>query len=235
LPLRQKWENLKIKSEENVKLTEEKKEEKKEAKSGVSRRGFIQGAVAGVVVGAAATYGATQMMQPPTLGPATPTMVEPEVSAAKKAVTITVNGDPITMEVQSNWTLLYVLRDMLKLKGTKVTCDYGECGACTVIINGKSALACMALAIEQDGNDITTIEGLSKDGAIHPIQQAFIDRHAYSCGYCIPGIIMSAKALLNKNSNPSDDEIKEGISGNLCRCTGYVGPVRAIKTAAGMM
>lgn len=219
------------KSEENVKLTEEKKEAKK---SGVSRRGFIQGAVAGAVVGAAATYGATQMMQPPT-APVTPIGVEPEVAAAKRAVTITVNGDPITMEVQSNWTLLYVLRDMLKLKGTKVTCDYGDCGACTVIVNGKSTLACMALAIEQDGNDITTIEGLSKDGAIHPIQQAFIDRHAYSCGYCIPGIIMSAKALLDKNPKPSDDEIKMGISGNLCRCTGYVGPVRAIKAAAGMM
>lgn len=221
---------MKKKSEENVKLTEEKKE----AKSGVSRRGFIQGAVAGVVVGAAATYGATQMMQPPT-APVTPTGVEPEVAAAKRDVTMTVNGNPITMGVQSNWTVLYVLRDILKLKGTKVTCDYGECGACTVTINGKSALACMALAIEQDGNDITTIEGLSKDGAVHPIQQAFIDKHAYSCGYCIPGMIMSAKALLDKNPRPTDNEIKEGISGNLCRCTGYVGPVRAIKAAAGMI
>jgi aerobic-type carbon monoxide dehydrogenase small subunit (CoxS/CutS family) len=212
------------KSEENVKLTEEKKE----AKSGVSRRGFIQGAVAGVVVGAAATYGATQMMQPP------PTGVE-EVVAGKRTVSMTVNGEPISMEVQSNWTLLYVLRDKMKLTGTKVTCDYGECGACTVIVNGKSTLACMALAIRQDGADIQTIEGLSQGGNLHPIQQAFIDKHGYSCGYCIPGIIMSAKALLDKNSGPSDDEIKEGISGNICRCTGYVGPVRAIKAAAGMM
>jgi len=220
--------------EENVKLTEEKKEEKKEAKSGVSRRGFIQGAVAGVVVGAAATYGATQMMQPPTAPTAPPTGVE-EVVAGKRTVSMTVNGEPVSMEVQSNWTLLYVLRDKMKLTGTKVTCDYGECGACTVIINGKSELACMALAIRQDGADIQTIEGLSQGGNLHPIQQAFIDKHAYSCGYCIPGMIMSAKALLDKNSGPSDDEIKEGISGNICRCTGYVGPVRAIKAAAGMM
>jgi carbon-monoxide dehydrogenase small subunit len=215
-------------------LTEEKTEEKKEAKSGVSRRGFIQGAVAGVVVGAAATYGATQMMQPPTAPTTVPPSVE-EVEAGKKTVTMSVNGRSVTMQVQSNWTLLYVLRDRLKLTGTKVTCDYGECGACTVIINGKSALACMALAIRQDGADIQTIEGLAQDGTLHPIQQAFIDKHGYSCGYCIPGIIMSAKALLDKNSSPTDDDIKVGIAGNLCRCTGYVGPVRAIKAAAGMM
>lgn len=215
-------------------MTEEKKEEKKEAKSGVSRRGFIQGAVAGVVVGAAATYGATQMMQPPTAPTTTPPSVE-EVEAGKKTVTMSVNGRSVTMQVQSNWTLLYVLRDRLKLTGTKVTCDYGECGACTVIINGKSAMACMTLAIRLDGADIQTIEGLAQDGNLHPIQQAFIDKHGYSCGYCIPGIIMSAKALLDKNPGPSDDDIKEGISGNICRCTGYVGPVRAIKAAAGMM
>ena len=234
MPLRQKWENLKIKSEENIKLTEEKKEEKKEAKSGVSRRGFIQGTVAGVVVGAAATYGATQMMQPPTAPLVAPPAVEEEAAPFRRQVTMNINDNPITMQVQSNWTLLHVLRDHLKLKGTKITCDYGECGACTVIINGHSALACMILAIEQDGNDITTIEGLPKVGKLHPIQQAFIDRHAYSCGYCIPGMIMSAKALLDKNPRPTEDEIREGISGNMCRCTGYVGPVRAIKTAAGV-
>jgi carbon-monoxide dehydrogenase small subunit len=130
---------------------------------------------------------------------------------------------------------LYVLRDKLNLTGTKITCDYGECGACTVIINGKSELACMALAIRQDGADIQTIEGLSKGGTLHPIQQAYYDQHGYSCGYCIPGLIMSSKALLDKNPRPSDDEIKEGISGNICRCTGYVGPVRAIKAASGTM
>ncbi|MFC1505917.1 (2Fe-2S)-binding protein [Thermoproteota archaeon] len=220
------------KSEENVKLTEEKKEEKK---SGVSRRGFIQGAVAGAVVGAAATYGATQMMQPPTAPTTAPPTGVEEVVAGKRTVSMTVNGSPVSMQVQSNWTLLYVLRDKMKLTGTKIACDYGECGACTVIINGKSALACMTLAIRQDGADIQTIEGLAQGGTLHPIQQAFIDKHGYSCGYCIPGMIMSGKALLDKNSSPSDDDIKVGISGNICRCTGYVGPVRAIKAAAGMM
>jgi carbon-monoxide dehydrogenase small subunit len=174
------------------------------------------------------------MMQPPTAPPTAPPTVE-EVEAGRRTVTMTVNGRAITMEVQSNWTLLYVLRDKLNLTGTKVTCDYGECGACTVIINGKSAMACMALAIRQHGADIQTIEGLSQDGNLSPLQQAYYDQHGYSCGYCIPGMIMSSKALLDKNPRPSDDEIKEGISGNICRCTGYVGPVRAIKAAAGMM
>jgi len=216
-------------------MTEEKKEEKKEAKPGVSRRGFIQGAVAGVVVGAAATYGATQMMQPPTAPVTTPVVAVEETAPYKRSISMKVNGAQVTMAVQSNWTLLYVLREKMRLTGTKVTCDYGDCGACTVIINGKSALACMTLAVRQDGSDIETIDGLSKDGVLHPIQQAFIDKHGYSCGYCIPGIIMSGKALLDKNPRPSDDEIVEGISGNLCRCTGYVGPVRAIKADSGMM
>jgi len=200
-------------------------EEKKEAKPGVSRRGFVQGAVAGVVVGAAAAYGATQLMAP-QVPPERPTVAE---EAAGKVVTIKVNGVPRSLYVEPNWTLLYVLRDKLKFTGTKVTCDYGECGACTVIINGRSALACMSLAIEMDGNDVLTIEGLSKDGKLHPIQQAFIDNHGYSCGYCIPGMIMSAKALLDKNPRPTEDEIREGISGNLCRCTGYIGPIRSIQ------
>jgi len=206
-------------------MSEEKKEEKKEAKSGVSRRTFIGGTVAGLAVGAAAAYGASQMMAPsiPTVAPPTA-----EGAAYGKTITLKVNGSSTQVFTKSNWTLLYVLREQLNLKGTKLSCDYGDCGACTVIINGKSALACMTLAIENDGNDIQTIEGLSPGGKLHPIQQAFIDNHAYSCGYCIPGMIMSAKALLDKNSSPSEDDVRAGISGNLCRCTGYVGPIRAI-------
>jgi aerobic-type carbon monoxide dehydrogenase small subunit (CoxS/CutS family) len=210
---------------EKNKMSEEKKEEKKEAKSGVSRRTFIGGTVAGLAVGAAAAYGASQLMAPskPTVAPPTE-----EGAAYGKTITLKVNGTSTQIYTKSNWTLLYVLREQLRLTGTKLSCDYGDCGACTVIINGKSALACMTLAIENDGNDILTIEGLSPGGKLHPIQQAFIDNHAYSCGYCIPGMIMSAKALLDKNPSPSEDDVRAGISGNLCRCTGYVGPIRAI-------
>lgn len=210
----------------------EGKKEAKEAKpsGGVSRRKFIGGTVAGLVVGAAAGYGASQLAVPKA--PVAPPVAE---EAAKgKTVTLKVNGVPTSIYVQSNWTLLYALRDKLRLTGTKITCDYGECGACTVIINGKSALACMTLAIENDGNDIQTIEGLAQGGKLHKIQQAFIDNYGYSCGYCIPGMIMSAKALLDKNPNPTEDDIRAGISGNLCRCTGYVGPIRSIQAATRM-
>ncbi|MCX6659636.1 MAG: (2Fe-2S)-binding protein [Candidatus Bathyarchaeota archaeon] len=164
------------------------------------------------------------------MAPSKPTVAPPteEGAAYGKTITLKVNGTSLPVFVQSNWTLLYTLREQLKLTGTKLSCDYGDCGACTVIINGKSALACMTLAIENEGNDILTIEGLSPGGKLHPIQQAFIDNHAYSCGYCIPGMIMSAKALLDKNPSPSEDDVRAGISGNLCRCTGYVGPIRAI-------
>jgi len=217
------------------KLSEEKKETKeaKETKpsGGVSRRTFIGGTVAGLVVGGAVAYGASQLAAPtaPTVTP--PTTGE---AALGKTVSFTVNGVPTSMYVQSNWTLLYVLRDKLRLTGTKVACDYGECGACTVIINGKSALACMTLAVESDGYDILTVEGLSQGGKLHKIQQAFIDNHGYSCGFCIPGMVMSAKALLDKNPSPSEDDVRMGISGNLCRCTGYVGPIRSIMAAAKM-
>jgi carbon-monoxide dehydrogenase small subunit len=218
-------------------LTEEKKEAKettetKETKpsGGVSRRTFIGGTVAGLVVGGAVAYGASQLAVPKA-PPVTPVAEE---TAFGKTVSFTVNGVPTSMYVQSNWTLLYVLRDKLRLTGTKVACDYGECGSCTVIINGKSALACMTLAVENDGSDILTIEGLSQGGKLNKIQQAFIDNHGYSCGFCIPGMIMSAKALLDKNPNPTEDDVRMGISGNLCRCTGYVGPIRSIMAAAKM-
>lgn len=213
---------------EQAKETKEAKETK--PSGGVSRRTFIGGTVAGLVVGAAAAYGASQLAVPTAPPPVTPTAEE----ALGKVVSFTVNGASTSMYVQSNWTLLYVLRDKLRLTGTKPACDYGECGSCTVIINGRSALACMTLAVENDGNDILTIEGLSQGGKLHKIQQAFIDNHGYSCGFCIPGMIMSAKALLDKNPNPTEDDVRMGISGNLCRCTGYVGPIRSIMAAAKM-
>ncbi len=220
-------------SEEKKEAKETKEaEEAKETKpsGGVSRRTFIGGTVAGLVVGGAIGYGVSQLTVP-TAPPVTPTAEE---AALGKTVSFTVNGVLTSIYVQSNWTLLYVLKDKLRLTGTKNSCDYGECGACTVIINGRSALACMTLAVENDGNDILTIEGLSQGGKLHKIQQAFIDNYGYSCGFCTPGMIMSAKALLDKNPNPTEDDVRMGISGNLCRCTGYVGPIRSIMAAAKM-
>jgi carbon-monoxide dehydrogenase small subunit len=150
----------------------------------------------------------------------------------KIQVTLNVNGKEYPLEVKANEILLNVLRDTLGLMGTKYGCGIGECGACTVLLDGRSILSCQTLAFTADGKKITTIEGIELDGSLHPLQQAFIDEGAVQCGYCTPGMILSAKALLDINSNPSNQEIKQAIRGNLCRCTGYTNIVRAIKTAS---
>lgn len=136
------------------------------------------------------------------------------------------------MDVVEDMRLLDFLRDELGLTGTKEGCGEGECGACTVIIDGKAVNSCLVLLPEIDGSEVTTIEGLSKDGELDTIQKAFVDEGAVQCGFCTPGMIMSAKALLDRNDSPSDEEIMEAIEGNLCRCTGYYKIVQAIKTAA---
>lgn len=145
---------------------------------------------------------------------------------------IKINGQPLQLEISPSTSLLDVLREHAGLTGAKLGCGRGECGACTVILNGKAVASCILPAMEAMNASVETIEGLSKDGELHPLQQAFIDHGAVQCGYCTPGMIMSAKALLDKNTNPSEDEIKEAIGGNLCRCTGYVKIVEAIKAAA---
>ncbi|MFC2024448.1 (2Fe-2S)-binding protein [Chloroflexota bacterium] len=150
----------------------------------------------------------------------------------QRIIKITVNDRPHTLIVENNRTLLDVLREQLGLKGTKYACGKGECGACTVIINGRPVLACMTLAVNADGEAIQTIEGLSQGGKLHPIQQAFIDYGAIQCGFCTPGMIMSAKALLDENPHPSEEEIRFKINGNLCRCTGYAKIVAAIMAVA---
>ncbi len=150
----------------------------------------------------------------------------------KTAITLNVNGKEYPLEVKANEILLNVLRDKLGLMGTKYGCGIGECGACTVLLDGKAILSCQSLAFTADGKKITTIEGLEHNGTLHPLQQAFIDEGAVQCGYCTPGMILSAKALLDINSNPSNQEIKQAIRGNFCRCTGYTNIVRAIKTAS---
>jgi len=150
----------------------------------------------------------------------------------KIAITLNVNGKDYPLEVKPNEILLNVLRDRLGLMGTKYGCGIGECGACTVLLGRKAILSCQTLAFTADGKQITTIEGLERGGELHPLQQAFIDEGAVQCGYCTPGMILNAKALLDVNPDPSNEEIKQAIRGNLCRCTGYTNIVRAIKTAS---
>ena len=152
-------------------------------------------------------------------------------ATVSSTIEITVNGEPYRLEVKHKETLLEVLRHRLELTGTKEGCGSGDCGACTVIIEGASVNACLVLAVEVNGNSIVTIEGLSSAGELHPIQQAFIDAGAVQCGFCTPGMIMSTKALLDKNGEPGEEEIRRAFSGNLCRCTGYVKIVNAIKEA----
>ncbi len=145
------------------------------------------------------------------------------------------NGEPHEVEVQPHWTLAYVLREVLGLTGTKIGCSGGDCGSCTVLLNGKAVLSCLTLAISAEGKETTTIEGLTKDGKLHPIQEEFVNRGAIQCGFCTPGMILSAKSLLDENPNPTEEEIKEAISGNFCRCTGYYKIIEAIKEAPKRM
>jgi aerobic carbon-monoxide dehydrogenase small subunit len=151
----------------------------------------------------------------------------------KHDIELKVNGDVYNIQVDSRRTLLEVIREQLGLTGTKEMCNKGDCGGCTVILDGKPILSCMMLAVEANGKEILTIEGLAKDGfKLHPIQQAFVNCGAIQCGYCAPGFIMSAKALLDKLTDPTVDDIKMSISNHICRCTGYVQIVEAIQAAA---
>jgi len=153
----------------------------------------------------------------------------------KQEMTFIVNGDQYSVQVDIRRTLLEVLRETLGLTGTKEMCNKGDCGGCTVIMDGKPVLSCLTLAVEAQGKQIVTIEGLADGFKLHPIQQAFVDKGAIQCGYCTPGFIMSAKALLDKNPRPTEEQIKEGIANNICRCTGYVQIVEAIQAAAKVM
>ncbi len=147
----------------------------------------------------------------------------------KKLITFMLNGEEVEHAVDTHKTLLKMVREDFDLTGAKEGCGAGECGACTVIMNGRAVNACLVFAVEADGQELLTIEGLAVDGVLDPLQVSFIENAALQCGYCTPGMIMTAKALLNENPNPSTDEIKEGISGNLCRCTGYKKIIEAIE------
>jgi carbon-monoxide dehydrogenase small subunit len=154
---------------------------------------------------------------------------------SKLKIELTINGKKKEVEITTSTRLLDLIRDDLHLTGTKEGCGKGECGACTVIMNGALAASCLVLALQADGADITTIEGIGNDKCLDPIQEAFIETGAVQCGFCIPGMILAAKKLLEENPHPDEEEIKRGISGNLCRCTGYQKIVDAIKLAANRL
>jgi aerobic carbon-monoxide dehydrogenase small subunit len=152
----------------------------------------------------------------------------------KKAISFVLNGNDMEMEIEPYWTLLHLLREELELTGTKSGCESGECGACTVLVNGKAVNACLFPAMEINGASVLTIEGLAKPGGeLHPLQTAFMEVGAVQCGYCTPGMVLSAKALLDENPNPMEDEIRHALAGNMCRCTGYTQIIEAVKAAGG--
>ncbi len=189
-------------------------------RDGVTRRGFISTVGAGAL--GAATVGTSR-------AEAVPEITAPE---AMVQIGLEINGRIHRLLVEPRWTLLFTLRERLGLTGTKVGCERGECGACTVLINRQPRYACMTLAVEAEGSQITTIEGLMDGEALGDVQQAFVTEDAFQCGYCTPGQIMAAEGLLQVNSSPSTEEIRQGMSGNLCRCAAYHHIVRAVDRVA---
>ena len=150
-------------------------------------------------------------------------------------IAITVNGNKSEGDVEARTLLVHFLRETLGLTGTHIGCDTSNCGACTVILDGKAVKSCTILAVQADGRELLTVEGLAKDGKLHPVQEGFWEKHGLQCGFCTPGMLMTSYWLLQKNPNPTEEEIRSGISGNLCRCTGYVKIVEAVQYAAQKM
>lgn len=148
------------------------------------------------------------------------------------AISLTVNQKPVSADVEPRTLLVELLREHLALTGTHVGCDTSQCGACTVLVDGKSVKSCTMLAVEADGSDVTTIEGLAKDGKLHPMQQAFHEHHGLQCGFCTPGMVISAVDLLKRNREPSETQVREWLEGNICRCTGYHNIVKAVMSCA---
>ena len=150
-------------------------------------------------------------------------------------VGITVNGEPREAAVESRLLLVHWLRDVLRLTGTHIGCDTTHCGACTVLLDGEPVKSCTVLAVQADGGEVTTVEGLEQDGTLHPLQEGFQQEHGLQCGFCTPGMLMTGRALLERTPDPSETEIRQAISGNLCRCTGYVNIVKSIEHAAAKL
>jgi carbon-monoxide dehydrogenase small subunit len=153
----------------------------------------------------------------------------------KHTVSVRINGMPYEEEVEARQLLVYFIREQAGLTGTHVGCVIGECGACSVLLNGKLVKSCLTFAVQANGKEITTIEGLARDGKLHPIQEAFVKNYALQCGYCTPGMVLASYHLLSKNPDPTDEEIRKGLAGNLCMCTGYMQIVEAVKEAARLV
>lgn len=200
-----------------------RKPEDEDPKTGMTRRSFIKG----VGVGAAAAAAASG-----TLSALADAEAREEKAEEMRKLTLRVNGRSHRLLVEPRWSLLFVLREKMGLTGTKVGCERGECGACTVLINGVPRYACMTLALEAEGQEITTVEGLMDGEELNPVQQAFLENDAFQCGYCTPGQIMAAEGLLRAGGPLTVGEIQKGMSGNLCRCGAYVHIFRAVETAA---
>jgi carbon-monoxide dehydrogenase small subunit len=156
-----------------------------------------------------------------------------ETTMTTHTITLTVNGAQERLDIPSNMTLLQMLRERLALTGTKNGCEAGECGACTVLVDGEPTNSCLMLAVEADGHEILTVEGLAPQGQLSPLQQTFIEHNAVQCGFCTPGMLISAHALLKREPHPTEDDVKQALVGNLCRCTGYVRIIEAVRAAAG--
>ena len=154
---------------------------------------------------------------------------------AKVPIKVTVNGVEQSSEIEPRLLLVHYLRETLRLTGTHIGCDTSHCGACTVVMDGRAVKSCTVFAVQADGRSITTVEGLEQDGKLHPLQDGFFQEHGLQCGYCTPGMLMTGLVFLKSNNNPSDDEIRHAISGNLCRCTGYVNIIKAYQYAAQKM
>jgi xanthine dehydrogenase YagT iron-sulfur-binding subunit len=201
---------------------EEDRHEKEAPPEGLSRRGFIAtlGSGAAAAAATAAAVGAA------SAAPAVPDTAE------MVGVTLTINGRRQRLLVEPRWSLLFVIRERLGLTATKVGCERGECGSCTVLVDGKPRYACMTLAVEAEGTQVTTLEGLMNGEELGPVQQAFAEQDAFQCGYCAPGQIMAVEGLLRANPNPTLDEVRHGVSGNLCRCGSYALIFKAAQRAA---
>ena len=159
-------------------------------------------------------------------------MIYSSIAKVPMKITLTVNGVSRTDEVEPRLLLIHYVRDVVGLTGPHIGCETSICGACTILVDGKAIKSCAMFAVQADGSEVTTIEGLAKDGELHPVQEAFWNEHALQCGFCTPGMVMTVKQILDRNPNPSEEQIRHGLEGNLCRCTGYQHIVNAAKAAA---